>query len=114
VDIKDLKKAKLRPGMTAQARIIVEKVRGAVSVPLECVFEKDDRQIVYLRVGATGRGVHEPRAMPAGFTKPAPNVGFVRVEVELGPRNDDRAVIAKGLKGGEEVALRDVGAGGGK
>jgi len=87
VDIKDLKKAKLRPGMTAQTRIIVEKIKGAVSVPLECVFEKDDLQIVYLRRGAD----------------------FVPVAVEMGPRNDERVVIKRGLKGGEEVALRDVG-----
>ena len=87
VDIKDLKKARLRPGMTAQTRIVVEKIRAAVSVPLECVFEKDERQIVYVRRGTD----------------------FVSVEVELGPRNDERVVIKKGLKGGDEVALRDVG-----
>jgi multidrug efflux pump subunit AcrA (membrane-fusion protein) len=73
--------------MTAQTRIVVEKIRAAVSVPLECVFEKDERQIVYVQRGTD----------------------FVPVEVELGPRNDERVVIKKGLKGGDEVALRDVG-----
>lgn len=87
VTIKDLKHAKLRPGMSAQARIIVEKLPKAVSVPLECVFDKEDRQLVYVRRGTR----------------------FTPVEVELGPRNADVVVIAKGLKGGEEVALRDVG-----
>lgn len=87
VDIKDLKRAKLRPGMTAQTRIIVEKLREAVSVPLECVFERDERQIVYVRRGRE----------------------FAPVQVELGARNDEAVAIKKGLKGGEEVALRDVG-----
>ncbi len=92
ITIKDLKKARLRPGMSAVTRIIVEKIAKAVSVPLECVFEKDDRQIVYVRRGA----------------------GFVPVQVELGPRNDDAVVIKKGLKGGEQAALRDVGDGNGE
>jgi RND family efflux transporter MFP subunit len=87
VEIKDLKHAKLRPGMTAQTRIIVEKLREAVSVPLECVFEKDERQIVYVRRGRE----------------------FTPVQVELGARNEEAVVVKKGLKGGEQVALRDVG-----
>jgi hypothetical protein len=87
VEIKDLKHAKLRPGMTAQTRIIVEKLREAVSVPLECVFEKDERQIVYVRRGRE----------------------FTPVQVELGARNEEAVVVKKGLRGGEQVALRDVG-----
>ncbi|MFB3882250.1 MAG: efflux RND transporter periplasmic adaptor subunit [Armatimonadota bacterium] len=87
VDIKALKRAKLRPGMTAQTRIIVEKVGQAVSIPLECVFERDDRPIVFVRRGRD----------------------FLPVQVELGARNDEAVVIRKGLKGGEQVALRDVG-----
>jgi len=87
VAIKDLKGARLRPGMTAHAKIIIEKLPKAVSVPLECVFERDDRHIVYVRSGDT----------------------FKPVEVELGQQNDNAVVIKKGLKGDEEVALRDVG-----
>ncbi len=86
ITIKDLKKAKLRPGMSGRANIIVETLAKAVSVPLECVFEKDDRQVVYVRKGES----------------------FTPVEVELGPRTEDSVVISKGLKGGEELALRDV------
>ncbi len=84
---KQAKQSRLRPGMSAQARIIVETLPKAVSVPLECVFEKEDRQYVYVRRGER----------------------FLPVEVQLGPRDADVVVIAKGLKGGEEVALRDPG-----
>jgi len=91
VAIKDLKKARLLPGMTAQVRIIMEVIEEAVSVPLECVFEDDERFIVYLRRGKE----------------------FREVEVELGEESQDRVVIVKGLKGGDEVALREVAAAGG-
>jgi len=87
ISIKDLKKARLRPGMSAQVRIIVETIPQAVSVPLECVFERDGSSIVYVRHGRE----------------------FRPVEVELGAKNDTEAVVTKGLKGGEEVSLRDVG-----
>ena len=86
IQVKDRKGAPLRPGMTAVVRIIVERIPEAVSVPLECVFERDDQHIVYVRRGGD----------------------FRAVEVELGAESDDRVMITKGLKGGEEVALRDV------
>jgi HlyD family secretion protein len=86
IKVDDRKDAPLRPGMTALVRIIVERIPDAVSVPLECVFERDDQHVVYVRRGRD----------------------FRAVEVELGPESDDGVVIAKGLEGGEEVSLRDV------
>jgi multidrug efflux pump subunit AcrA (membrane-fusion protein) len=88
IDITDLKKAPLRPGMTANVRIITERVPKAISVPIECVFDQDDRKIVY----GYKRGHFSP------------------VEVELGPQNNDVVVIKHGLKPGERLALRDIGA----
>lgn len=88
VSIADLKGAALRPGMTAHVRIVVEELgEQVVSIPLECVFEREDRHLVYVRRGAD----------------------FVPVEVELGEQSEDTAVVTEGLKGGEEVALRPVG-----
>jgi len=87
VGIKDTKKVPLRPGMTAGVTIIIERVPKAVSVPIECVFDRDDRKIVYVQDGNH----------------------FQSVDVELGPQNEDRVVIKSGLKPGERVALRDVG-----
>jgi RND family efflux transporter MFP subunit len=86
VAIKELKQAKLRPGMMAQVRVIIETVEDAISVPLECVFDRDDRHVVYIKE----------------------RDGFREVAVELGPQNSDTVVITKGLAGGEELALRDV------
>lgn len=88
IDITDAKKAPLRPGMTASVRIVTERIPKAISVPIECVFDQDDRKIVYV-----DRKGH-----------------FSQTEVELGPQNDDVVVIRHGLKPGERIALRDIGA----
>lgn len=87
VSISELKGAALRPGMTANVKIIVEELGEVVNVPLECVFEREDDRLVYVRRGGD----------------------FFPVEVELGGKNEDAAVVTKGLEGGEEVALRSVG-----
>ncbi|HXY41773.1 MAG TPA: efflux RND transporter periplasmic adaptor subunit [Vicinamibacteria bacterium] len=75
---------RLRPGMTARVEIQVEERRSALYVPLEAVFEKDGRSVVY----PEGR---RPRAR----------------EVVLGPSNADFVVVEKGLSRGERVLLRD-------
>ena len=79
---------RLRPGMTARVEIEVEERKRALYVPLEAVFEKDGRSVVYL----AGR-------------RP------VAREVVLGPSNADFVVIEKGLVRGERVLLRDPGTG---
>ncbi len=75
---------RLRPGMTARVEIEVEERERAVFVPLEAVFEKDGRHVVY------------PLAR-----RPRPR------EVVLGPSNADFVVVEKGLAAGERVSLRD-------
>jgi len=79
---------RLRPGMSARVEIQVEERASALSVPLEAVFEKDGRHVCYV---ASGRRVRER-------------------EVVLGPSNQDRVVVEKGLQRGERVCLRDPGA----
>lgn len=74
----------LRPGMTAQCRIVVARLADVVSVPLEAVFERDGASVVFL-ASANGQ----------------PTV------VTLGQRSDDFVVVASGLSGGEAVSLRD-------
>jgi multidrug efflux pump subunit AcrA (membrane-fusion protein) len=74
--------------MTARVEIQVEERKDALHVPLEAVFEKEGRPIVYVARGRTP----EPR------------------DVVLGPSNHDFVVIEKGLDKGERVFLRDPGA----
>ncbi len=74
----------LRPGMTAQCRIIVSRLADVVTVPLEAVFERDGKSVVYVVGGRV-----EARS------------------VTLGERSDDFAVVESGLAGGETISLRD-------
>jgi len=41
----------LRPGLLADVEIIVDKVQNAINVPIQAVFEKDGKQVVYVKVG---------------------------------------------------------------
>jgi HlyD family secretion protein len=75
---------RLRPGMTARVEIGVEERAKALSVPLDAVFEREGRTVVYL----AGR-------------RPRPR------EVVLGPSNADFVVVEKGLSRGDRVLLRD-------
>ena len=75
---------RLRPGMTARVEIEVEERAKALFVPIEAVFERDGRSVVYL----AGR-------------RPRPR------EVVLGPSNADFVVVEKGLSRGDRVLLRD-------
>lgn len=76
---------RLRPGMTARVEIEVEERKDALYVPLDAVFEKNGRHVVYV---LRGRGLSER-------------------EVALGPSNQDFVAIDQGLKAGDRVALRD-------
>jgi HlyD family secretion protein len=75
---------RLRPGMTARVEIEVQETASALYVPLDAVFQREGRSVVYL----AGR-------------RPRPR------EVVLGPSNADFVVIQKGLARGERVLLRN-------
>ncbi len=75
---------RLRPGMTAQCRIVTDKIADQLYVPLESVFQKDDTTVVYIQKG-----------------------GFHQRKVKVGDRNSDFVIVKSGLSEGENVALRD-------
>ena len=75
----------LRPGLLADVEIIVEKIPNAINIPAQAVFEKDGKQIVYVKTGSRW----EERAI-----KPA-------------KRTESTMVIAEGVKPGEVIALAD-------
>jgi HlyD family secretion protein len=70
----------LKPGMSASAQILVDRIEDAVSVPLEALFEKAGEPCVYLADGS-------PRS------------------VEVGRRNDRKIEVVSGLSGGERIRL---------
>ena len=77
--------ARIRPGLSASARIAVEKITDSVLVPLETVFEKNGHSIAYVLHGS----------------------GFEERTIEVARRGKTQAMIASGLKPGEKVALTD-------
>ncbi|MEW6755772.1 MAG: efflux RND transporter periplasmic adaptor subunit [Candidatus Latescibacterota bacterium] len=76
---------RLKPGMSAEVEVTIATVPNALSVPLNAVFEKDGRKVVYRRRGG----------------------GFHPVEVALGPRSATAVVVESGLSAGDVVALKD-------
>jgi HlyD family secretion protein len=81
IDILD-KDEKLKPGMSASARVIINRLDDVISVPLEAVFEREGETIVYLE---------NKEAVP----------------VEVGRRNDMAVEILSGLEAGKRVCLVD-------
>lgn len=74
----------LRPGMTAQCRIITEQIKDKMYIPLESVFFKNDTTIVYTKKG-----------------------DFRECPVKTGVQNDNYVVIEQGLNPDDEIALYD-------
>jgi hypothetical protein len=78
----------LRPGLLADVEIIVEKVPNAIHIPVQAVFEKEGKLLVYVKNG---------NRFDERLIKPL-------------KRSESVMVIADGLKPGEMVALTDPAA----
>ena len=78
----------IRPGLLADVEIILEKIPNAIHVPAQAVFEKDGKQIVWVK---NGRRWDEREVKPL-------------------KRTESTMIIASGLKPGETVALSDPNA----
>jgi HlyD family secretion protein len=76
---------KLMPGMTVSCEIIVDRVPEVLFIPLEALFIKDGKNVVYVQNGSD----FEPR------------------KVETGIESDNYALITGGLKEDDRVALTD-------
>lgn len=84
VTIDDLPKdAGLRPGMTAEVKILIKTIPDALTVPVSAVTESGGHYICYVK---TPRGIE-------------------RREVKVGEGNEQNIQILEGLEEGEEVAL---------
>ena len=76
---------RLMPGMTVSCEITVGQLPDTLFIPLDALFFKEGRGIVYLKNGS----------------------GFEPREVQTGEESENYVVIAGGLKEGDLVALRD-------
>ncbi|MCC7342147.1 MAG: efflux RND transporter periplasmic adaptor subunit [Bryobacterales bacterium] len=76
---------RLRPGMTANAEVVVSSVPGALLIPITASFTKDGKPAVWLQHGGS----------------------FVLTTIEAGERNDTDLQVLKGISEGDVVALED-------
>lgn len=76
---------RIRPGMNANARIVLGRTANAIIIPAEAIFQKGGRTVVYI----SGRKGFEERA------------------ITIGKRNKAEVIVTSGLKRGERVALKD-------
>src|SRR5215469_14310011 len=77
--------ARLRPGMTAQITIVVDRIPDVLVIPVEATFPKEGETFAYIWTGAK----------------------FREQKIEVSRRSGDRLVVSKGLEAGERIALAD-------
>jgi HlyD family secretion protein len=76
--------ARIRPGMTAVARIATDRIPDVVLVPSEAIFQKDGSPVLYVLDGSM----------------------FIEQRVQVARRGKEQAVIASGVEAGARVASR--------
>jgi len=87
IELAETDTQRMRPGMRFRGRVELERVEGALLIPLEAVFRTVEGAVVYRR-SVMGHDV---------------------VPVELGRRDDDRVEVLAGLDEGDSVSLIDLG-----
>jgi HlyD family secretion protein len=76
---------RLRPGMSANVRIAVDRVPNGIIIPAEALFHREGQGVVYVLHGSR----YEERV------------------VQADRRSGDQILVAEGVEPGERVALRD-------
>jgi RND family efflux transporter MFP subunit len=77
--------ARVKPGMTTQLTVVVEKVPNALTIPAQASFQKSGHTVAYVWAGSK----------------------FEERVIEIGRRSGDRILVAKGLRPDDRVALAD-------
>lgn len=75
---------KMRPGMTAVARIATDRVPDVIVIPSESIFQRDGSPIVYRLDGAE----------------------FEEVRIEVSRRGKEQAIATSGVSAGDRIATR--------
>ena len=77
--------SRFKPGISGQVNVIVDRVPDAIVVPGQALFQKSGQNVAYVWQGTQ----------------------FEERTVEVSRRSGEKVMIAKGLKAGEQVALKD-------
>jgi RND family efflux transporter MFP subunit len=81
----DQRDPRLKPGMTANATVVVDRVPDAITIPALAMFQKSGQSVAYVWTGSA----------------------FREQPIEIGRTSRDRVLVASGLKAGDRVALKD-------
>ena len=81
----DQEDARLKPGMTAQVTVAVDRTPDAITIPVQAMFQRSGQTVAYVWDGSKFR----ERAIAVGRT------------------SRDRVLVARGLEPGDRVALKD-------
>jgi HlyD family secretion protein len=81
----DQSDARFKPGITGDVNVLVEKVPNAIIIPAQAMFQKSGQNVVY--VWRSGE--------------------FEETPVQVGRKSGDRILVAKGVRPGDQLALRD-------
>ena len=76
---------RLAPGMGATVRVAVAKIPDGIVIPSAALFRKAGQTIAYVRRGSK----------------------FEETPIEVSRRNPEEILIGKGLKPGQQIALKD-------
>ncbi len=77
--------SRLKPGMTAQLTVIVERIANGLSLPVQASFQRSGRTVAYVWTGSR----------------------FAERVIEVARRSGDRILVQKGLRPGDVAALKD-------
>jgi HlyD family secretion protein len=76
---------RFKPGSSGQVTVVVDRVPDAITIPAQALFQKSGQNVAYVWQGSQ----------------------FEEREIEVGRRSGDKIMIAKGVRAGEQVALKD-------
>ena len=77
--------SRFKPGITGQVTVIVDRVADAVTIPAQALFQKSGHSVAYIWRGTQ----------------------FEERDIDVARRSSDKIMIAKGLRDGDQVALKD-------
>jgi HlyD family secretion protein len=81
----DQKDPRVKPGMTAQITVVVDRIPDAITIPVQASFQKSGQTVAYVMEGSK----------------------FREQPIEVSRRSRDRILVARGLRVGDHVALQD-------
>jgi RND family efflux transporter MFP subunit len=76
---------RLKPGMTANATIVVDRVPDAITMPTQAMFQKSGENVAYVWNGSA----------------------FREQSIQIGRTSRDRILVTGGLQAGDLVAMKD-------